>query len=182
MHDDMRMLSLGLILVAGLVACTSPPAVGSQIAATSPPPASANPREQAAPCDVSAVRSSVDGFVRAWNQNNANALHGILASKAELAMSAKGQGTRSSKSDGYTTLDGWRRIRRFATRQWALGERLSFSRLQVFGGSSKGAYARGMRASYSDGSRQVMADAKFVYSCTEHALARIVLVAWERAR
>jgi len=121
--------------------------------------------------------------LRAWNHADATALQGVLAADAELAMSAKRQGARLSKRGGYTVLDGWEEIARFAARQWRLGERFAFSRIEVFDGSGgKGAYAREMRAMYSDGSRQLMSDAKFVYSCKEHDLYHIVLVAWTPAR
>jgi hypothetical protein len=107
-------------------------------------------------------------------------LHNAITNDASLNISTKMQGATRSNGDAYTETTGWHQIRRFAISQHAVGQRLSFDRLQPVAGN--GAYAYGVRAAYADGSMQSMDDAKFAYTCGVAALHRVVLVADSPAR
>ena len=90
-------------------------------------------------------------------------------------MSGQHQGATSGEGKSYSSLAGWEDIGPFVESQHDLGQRLSYERLQVL--DRAGAYAVGMQAMYADGSRQMMRDAKFVFSCPEQAFERMVLIA-----
>jgi hypothetical protein len=173
MQPYIRLLvvAFGLWLELGAFACSADAPTGAPSASTvsASLQVSAPSSDSGGTCDRATIQAAVGRFVRAWNGSAVAALQRLFATDAIVDMSAKYQG------GGTTDLSGWLEIEPFAQTQWALGQRLSFSSLQVV--DSRGAYARGMRSVYKDGSTQSYQDAKFVYSCSDKVFTHIVLVA-----
>jgi hypothetical protein len=170
-------VAVGLLLLElGAFACSSDRPTGAVSASTIPVSfeASARHSKSAGTCGRAAIEAAVGRFVGAWNRSDIAGLQRLLSTDAIIDMSEK------NEREGTTDLTGWKEIEPFAETQWALGQRLSFSSLQVV--DSRGAYAHGMRSAYEDGSTQSYQDAKFVYSCEGEVFTHIVLVASARAR
>lgn len=73
----------------------------------------------------------------------------------------------------------------FAARQWTLGEKLSYRGISVITGGGSvgdGGYAGHVLATFTDGTRQPMTEAKFVYDCASHAFAHVVIVSAKAAQ
>jgi hypothetical protein len=170
-------VAIGLLLLElGAFACSSdaPTEAPSASAVSVTFETSARHSKSAGTCGRAAIEAGVGRFVGAWNRSDIAALRRLLSTDAIIDMSEKNQ------RKGTTDLAGWKEIEPFAQTQWALGQRLSFSSLQVV--DSRGAYAHGMRSAYEDASTQEYQDAKFVYSCEGEVFSHIVLVASARAR
>jgi hypothetical protein len=161
-----------------LSACTTaPPTQVHLISPTATP--SVGLSTSAGTCHATSIKDGVKRFVRAWNRKDTTVVQRLLRVDAAISMSGKRQGAASPAAKS-TDLHGWDEIRAFAQMQWDLGQQLSFASIAAV--RRQGAYAYGMRSTYTDGSRQQYTDAKFAYSCTDSAFTRIVLVASKRAR
>jgi hypothetical protein len=172
------LLGLGS-LIMGLTTCTSDGAE-HRVTTTSAAAAAVEKSGPASSCDASVINDAIERFVRAWNRNDAITLKEMLTPIATLAVSGQHQGTAFGEGKSSPSLAGWEDIGPFVESQHDLGQRLSYERLQVL--DRTGAYAVGMQATYADGSRQMMRDAKFVFSCAEQAFERMVLIARAPAR
>jgi hypothetical protein len=103
-----------------------------------------------------------------------------LTENADLTMSTAKQALSVPDTGISTDSSGWDQIRTFAERQHEAGQRLSYERVQVV--AKRGAYGVAMRATYADGTSQDFFAPKFSYSCDEHAIERVVLIAKAPAR
>ncbi len=167
------------ITVLALTACTGrsvepQPQTASSIT-TKPPSVAAD-----VSCTKAEIAAAVALFIGAWNHGNSAALNEALTRKAAISIWVlHGANTVADAGAGtYTTSTGWPENRRLMRHQHTAGQRLSFDRLRIV--AREGAYALGMRSMYEDGPSLVLRDAKFAYSCANHALERVVLVAPER--
>jgi hypothetical protein len=131
-------------------------------------------------CTKQEIADAVTRFVEAWNAGDEAALQDSLTENANLTMSNAAQGLRAPGTGTSTDEAGWDQIRTFAERQHDAGQRLLYKRLQVF--ARRGAYGVRMRATYADGTSQDFVAPKFSYSCDEHAIERVVLIAKAPAR
>jgi hypothetical protein len=131
-------------------------------------------------CTKREIVDAVARFVSAWNAGDAAVLQDSLTGNVNLTMSRRNQAVSAPDTGISTDSAGWDQIRTFADRQHAAGQRLSYERLRIF--ARRGAYGVGMRATYADGTSQSFVDSKFSYSCDEHALERVVLIANAPAR
>jgi len=121
----------------------------------------------------------VQQFVVDWNQHRGALLVQLFTANAELDMSAPNQGTQYQQTDQeWTALIGPVELQRFAEQEWAVGEHLAFSGVKKFSG---GGYALGMEATFSDGRRQVLNDAKFTFDPCQALLTHVVIVAMSPA-
>jgi hypothetical protein len=133
-----------------------------------------------ASCTKREIADAVARFVAAWNAGDAAGLQDSFTGNANLSMSNAAQGARAPGTGISTDSAGWDQIQTFAERQHEAGQRLSYERVQVV--ARRGAYGVGMRATYAHGTSQSFVDSKFSYSCDEHAIERVVLIAKAPAR
>ena len=167
------------VALLALVACTSHSDTPNAQVAPSPLPAPSSVASEIS-CIKPDVERAVERFVWAWNHGNSDALKKVLTPTANISVWVlDGANTVDDAGAGiYETSGGWQENRTFVKHQHVVGQRLSFDRLRVVG--RRGAYAVGMRTTYRDGTTYALRDAKFAYSCEEHALERVVLVAPQR--
>jgi hypothetical protein len=171
--------SSGMAVLLALVACTGHSAEPEPQLAPSPLPAQSSVASENS-CTKADIPLAIEHFIRAWNHGSSAALKKSLSPTAHISVWVlDGANTVDDAGAGiYETSAGWPENRALMKHQHAVGQRLSFERLQVIG--RRGAYAVGMRTMYGDGTAYHLRAAKFAYSCNEHALERVVLVAPER--
>ncbi|MGH7764019.1 MAG: hypothetical protein ACREOM_06340 [Candidatus Dormibacteraceae bacterium] len=125
--------------------------------------------------EPSPIDQVIQQFVADWNQHQADPVVRLFSDDAELDMSAASQGTQNERSEQRWTVSvGQSRIQAFAEQQWGLGEQLAFSSVESFSG---GGYAIGMKATFADGRKQAMSEAKFAYDSCPALLSHVVIVA-----
>jgi hypothetical protein len=137
-----------------------------------------------AACTETEIRTAVARFFERWNQRNPAAFGRLFDRYGGLDMATKHQNTLAGHQ-AWVSGGGPGAITAFAAAQWRLGERLSYRGISVLtGGSSagNGAYAGHVVATFGDGTSQPMDEAKFIYDCTGHAFAHVVIISARAAQ
>jgi len=170
-------------LILSLAGCTGSsgqhsPAGSPAAGASSPAPGTAAGRV----CTRAEIRTAISGFFGAWNHRDAAALVRLFSADGELDMATKHQDTLGGPPNSWSSAGGGPgargQIAAFAERQWRLGEKLSFSGMEIvlggFGNAGGGDAI--VVARFADGTVQPMEEAKFGYDCASRALTHVVIV------
>lgn len=151
--------------------------MGASSAASSTPAASA--------CTRAKIKVAISHFFYTWNHRDAAALERLFTLDGVFEMATKHQNTFTGHTWASVGGPGARRmIAGFAERQWRLGEKLSYRGIGIDlngGEAGDGGFANNVVASFADGTRQPMEEAKFIYDCASQAFVHVVITSAKAA-
>jgi hypothetical protein len=137
-----------------------------------------------AACTRTEITAAVARFFGRWNQHDTAAFVQLFDANGVLDIATKHQDTLAGHG-AWSAAAGRTPSKAFAARQWTLGEKLSYRGISVITGGGSvgdGGYAGHVLATFTDGTRQPMTEAKFVYDCASHAFAHVVIVSAKAAQ
>lgn len=161
-------------------------AIGSWTSAAGPASAltpAVSSREHTAPvlsaqmCNRHRIMPAVRGFFTFWDHRDKRPFGQLFEAQGILDMATKNQDTLHDQA--WTDNGGRRAIVAFAVSQWRLGELLSYHGMEIYTappGGIGGAEVDDVFARFSDGSVQLIEEAKFNYDCSQGGFTHVVII------